>query len=201
MTASKLTVRPTAPAAAGSGRMAELALVERVRRGELGAFEELYRTHAGRLYSLACRMLGNPADAEDLLQEIFLAAHRKLDGFRGDAALGTWLYRLATNQILDHLRSRAARAGQLTDALDDTGTIADTASGRLGDRAVTKLDLERALAQLPEGCRAAFLLHDVEGLEHQEVAHVLGIAEGTSKSQVHKARLRLRALLTRGSSA
>jgi RNA polymerase sigma-70 factor, ECF subfamily len=188
MTASKETV----------GRAAELALVERCRRGELGAFEELYRAHAGRLYSLACRMLGNPADAEDLLQEIFLAAHRKLDGFRGEAALGTWLYRLATNQILDHLRSRAARAGQITDGLDDATVLADAASGRLAERALTKMDLERALAQLPDGCRAAFLLHDVEGLEHQEVAEVLGIAEGTSKSQVHKARLRLRALLTEG---
>jgi RNA polymerase sigma-70 factor, ECF subfamily len=176
-------------------RAAELALVERCRRGELGAFEELYRAHAGRLFSLACRMLGNQADAEDLLQDIFLAAHRKLDGFRGDSALGTWLYRLATNQILDHLRSRAARAGQMTDALDDEAAIADAASGRLADRALTRMDLERALAQLPDGCRAAFLLHDVEGLEHQEVAEVLGIAEGTSKSQVHKARLRLRALL------
>ena len=177
------------------GRPAEMALVERCRRGELGAFEELYRAHAGRLYSLACRMLGNPADAEDLLQEIFLAAHRKLEGFRGEAALGTWLYRLATNQILDHLRSRAARAGQVTDALEDAAVIADAASGRLAERALTKMDLERALAQLPDGCRAAFLLHDVEGLEHQEVGEVLGIAEGTSKSQVHKARLRLRTLL------
>jgi RNA polymerase sigma-70 factor (ECF subfamily) len=169
--------------------------VERCRRGELGAFEELYRAHAGRLFSLACRMLGNPADAEDLLQDIFLAAHRKLDSFRGDAALGTWLYRLATNQILDHVRSRAGRAGQLTDGLDDATVLADAGEHRLGDRAISRIDLERALAQLPEGCRAAFVLHDVEGMEHREVADVLGIAEGTSKSQVHKARLRLRALL------
>src|SRR5947207_8972719 len=149
MTASKLTVRPTAPAAAGSGRMAELALVERVRRGELGAFEELYRAHAGRLYSLACRMLGNPADAEDLLQEIFLAAHRKLDGFRGDAALGTWLYRLATNHCLDYLRSRAGRTNQLTDALDDERGDLEPDRGRLAERALTEIDPERARAQRP----------------------------------------------------
>src|SRR5437660_4220473 len=196
MTASKLTVRPTAPAAAGSGRMAELALVERVRRGELGAFEELYRAHAGRLYSLAVRMLGNQADAEDLLQEIFLSAHRKLESFRGDAALGTWLYRLATNQILDHVRSRAARAGQLTDGLDDASLLADASGHRLADRVIDRIDLERAMAELPEGCRAAFVLHDVEGLEHREVSDLLGIAEGTSKSQVHKARLKLRGLLS-----
>ncbi len=182
MPTSKLTVNP----AASPARAEDMALVERCRSGDLGAFEELYRAHAGKLFSVACRMLGNPADAEDLLQEIFLSAHRKLESFRGEAALGTWLYRLATNHCLDYLRSRAARTNQVTDTLeDDAGQF----------EPVTKMDLERALARLPEGCRAAFVLHDVQGLEHKEVAQALGIAEGTSKSQVHKARLRLRALL------
>jgi RNA polymerase sigma-70 factor, ECF subfamily len=194
MATSKVTVHPSAQAVAPV-RAAELALVERCRRGELGAFEELYRQHSGRLFSLAVRMLGNPADAEDMLQEIFLAAHRKLESFRGEAALGTWLYRLGMNQILDHVRSRAARTGQLTDGLDDATLLADAGGHRLADRAIDRIDLERALAELPEGCRAAFVLHDVEGLEHREVSEVLGIAEGTSKSQVHKARLRLRGLL------
>jgi RNA polymerase sigma-70 factor (ECF subfamily) len=175
--------------------MAEAALVERCRRGEMAAFEEVYRAHSGRLFGLVLRMVGNASDAEDLLQEIFLSAHRKLDGFRGESALGTWLYRLATNQCLDYLRSRSARAGQLTDPLDDEPAMADAGSRGLADQAVAKVDLERALAQLPEGCRAAFLLYDVEGLDHGEVADALGIAEGTSKSQVHKARLRLRGLL------
>jgi RNA polymerase sigma-70 factor (ECF subfamily) len=196
MVTSKGTVHPF-PEGAPAARAAELQLVERCRRGELGAFEEVYRQHAGRLYSLAVRMLGNPADAEDLLQEIFLSAHRKLESFRGDSALGTWLYRLAMNQILDYVRSRAARAGQLTDGLDDATVLADASGHRLADRAIDRIDLERALAELPEGCRAAFVLHDVEGLEHREVSDVLGIAEGTSKSQVHKARLRLRGLLRR----
>lgn len=198
MATSKVTAHPSAPAAAG--RAAELALVERCRRGELEAFEELYRAHAGRLYGLAFRMLGNQADAEDLLQDIFLSAHRKLDSFRGEAALGTWLYRLATNQILDHLRSRAARTEQRTDGIEDEGLLPDTTSHRLADQAIDRLDLERALAELPEGCRAAFVLHDVEGLEHKEIGEVLGIAEGTSKSQVHKARLRLRKILGRGTT-
>src|SRR5437660_10074341 len=158
MATSKGTVHASAGAVA-PGRSAELDLVDRCRRGELGAFEELYRAHAGRLYSLAVRMLGNQADAEDLLQEIFLSAHRKLDSFRGEAALGTWLYRLATNQILDHVRSRAARAGQITDGLEDATVLADAGEHRLGDRAIARIDLERALAQLPEGCRAAFVLH------------------------------------------
>ena len=198
MAPSKVTVQPSAhPVAGAAGRPDDLALVERVRRGDLGAFEELYRAHAGRLYSVACRMLGNQTDAEDLLQDIFLTAHRKLDSFRGDSALGTWLYRLATNLCLDHLRSRAARTNQLSDALDDDPAVPETVGRGLADRTVAKMDLERALAQLPDGCRAAFVLHDVEGLEHREVAQALGIAEGTSKSQVHKARLRLRALLGR----
>ena len=190
-----MSAQPARPGIPATARADELALIERCRQGDLAAFEEVYRTHAGRLYSVACRMLGNRTDAEDLLQEIFLAAHRKLDSFRGESALGTWLYRLATNLCLDHLRSRATRTGQLTDALDDDPGLADEATRSLADRALTRMDLERALAQLPEGCRAAFVLHDVEGLEHREVAAALGIAEGTSKSQVHKARLRLRALL------
>src|SRR3982751_4680411 len=197
MATSKQQVTAPAGGPGTGGRAADLALVERCRRGDLAAFEELYRAHAGKLFSVACRMLGNPTDAEDVLQEIFLSAHRKLDGFRGDAALGTWLYRLATNHCLDYLRSRAARTSQLTDALDDERGYSEPDRGGLAERSITKMDLERALAQLPDGCRAAFVLHDVQGLEHREVADALGIAEGTSKSQVHKARLRLRSLLGR----
>ena len=196
MSSSKVVVHPSASEPAGAARQGDAALVERCRSGDLSAFEEIYAAHAGRLYSLACRMVGNPADAEDLLQEIFLAAHRKLDSFRGDSALGTWLYRLAMNQCLDYLRSRAARTSQVTGALDDEFGLDDVGSRRLAEQTLTKVDLERALARLPEGCRAAFVLHDVQGLEHREVAEILGVAEGTSKSQVHKARLRLRALLS-----
>ena len=196
MATSKATVPSSAADGAAGSRVEEQALIDRCRKGELAAFEAIYRAHSGRLYSLASRMLGNPADAEDLLQEIFLAAFRKLDSFRGDSALGTWLYRLATNLCLDHLRSRATKSGQLTDALEEEPALADASSRRLADRAVDRMDIERALTQLPPGCRTAFVLHDVEGLEHREVAELLGIAEGTSKSQVHKARLRLRAILS-----
>ena len=187
---------PLAAQPVQAGRAQEMALVERCSRGDLAAFEEIYKAHSGKLYSLACRMLGNPADAEDLLQDIFLSAHRKLEGFRGESALGTWLYRLATNHCLDYLRSRAARSNQLTDTIDDELPLPDAGSRGIAERTVSKMDLERAVAQLPEGARAAFVLHDVQGLEHKEVAEALGIAEGTSKSQVHKARLRLRALLS-----
>jgi RNA polymerase sigma-70 factor (ECF subfamily) len=194
------TSKVTGPAGTAHGawtRPEEQQLVERCRAGDLAAFEAIYRAHSGRLYSVACRMLGNPADAEDLLQEIFIAAHRKLGSFRGESALGTWLYRLATNLCLDHLRSRAAKTSQLTGTLDDEPGLADAGSRGLADRTVDRMDLERALALLPEGCRTAFVLHDIEGLEHREVAEALGVAEGTSKSQVHKARLRLRAILGR----
>jgi RNA polymerase sigma-70 factor (ECF subfamily) len=186
---------PLAAPPVPAGRAEDTALIERCRRGDLGAFEEIYKAHSGKLYSLACRMLGNPTEAEDLLQEIFLSAHRKLDSFRGESALGTWLYRLATNQCLDDVRSRAARSNQVTDTIDDDPALLDVRSRGIADQTVAKMDLERAVAQLPDRARAAFLLHDVQGLEHREVAEALGIAEGTSKSQVHKARLRLRALL------
>jgi RNA polymerase sigma-70 factor (ECF subfamily) len=182
----------------GPSRQDDLELAERCRRGELGAFEELYRSHAGRLYQVAFRMVGNAADAEDLLQDIFLSAHRKLESFRGESALGTWLYRLAVNLCLDYLRSRTGRAIQLTDPLDDEHGLPEANARGLAERTLTRMDLERALAQLPVGCRTAFVLHDIQGLEHREIGEIMGIAEGTSKSQVHKARLRLRSLLSPG---
>jgi RNA polymerase sigma-70 factor (ECF subfamily) len=157
----------------------------------MGAFEELYRAHASRLYNVACRLLGSPADAEDLVQEAFLQAHRKLDTFRGDAALGTWLHRLLVNLGLDYLRSRAGRTAALTSGMDDVNYVPSARPDTVAER----LDLDHAIARLPEGSRAAFVLHDVEGLDHREVAAVLGVSEGTSKSQVHKARLRLREML------
>ena len=171
-------------------------LAERCRRGDPGAFEELYRTHAGRLYSLVLRMAGSAQDAEDLLQEVFLTAHRKLGSFRGESALGTWLYRMAVNHCLDFLRGRQNRMARATDSLDEDGAAEPADVGPVIPSAIAKLDLERAIAALPAGCRAAFVLHDVEGLEHREIARLLGVSEGTSKSQVHKARRKLRAALT-----
>jgi RNA polymerase sigma-70 factor, ECF subfamily len=176
-------------------RAADAELVARCRNGDLDAFEQLYRQHAPRLYSLASRMAGTSADAEDLLQEIFLLAHRKLDSFKGDSALSTWLYRLAMNVCLDFVRSRQARTGRLTDSLDDERPGAPPAPQTQPLNGVARIDLERAVARLPDGCRAAFLLHDVEGFEHREVASILGVSTGTSKSQVHKARLKIRTYL------
>ena len=127
----------------GDVRNADLELVGRIKSGDGSAFEALYRQHATRLYNLASRMIGTHGEADDLLQDIFLLAYRKLGSFRGESSLGTWLYRLAMNQILDHVRSRAARTGQLTDGLDDTSLLADAAGHRLADRAIDRIDLER----------------------------------------------------------
>jgi RNA polymerase sigma-70 factor, ECF subfamily len=178
---------------------ADVRLAARCRTGDLAAFEELYRVHSTRLYAVAYRMLGHAEDAEDMLQEIFLLAFRKLSTFKGDSSLGTWLYRLGVNACLDRLRSKARRNDQHTEWLDDEVPPA-RATTQAGEGVLHRLELERAVRELPAGCRAAFLLHDVEGFEHREIASMLGIAEGTSKSQVHKARMRLRGLLGRSAT-
>jgi RNA polymerase sigma-70 factor (ECF subfamily) len=178
-------------------RTADLELAARCRAGDADAFEELYRQHARRLFSLVVRMVGSADEAEDLLQEVFLQAHRKLAGFRGESTLGTWLYRLTMNHCLDHLRGRQAKMSRATDSLDDEESAEPMAPAPAVPAAISRMDLEKAIASLPPGSRAAFLLHDVEGFEHREIAGILGVSEGTSKSQVHKARLKLRALLRR----
>jgi RNA polymerase sigma-70 factor (ECF subfamily) len=176
--------------------VAESRLVARCLAGEADAFKEMYDSHATRLYNLACRITGSTADAEDVLQEIFLQAFRKLSSYKGEAALGTWLYRLAMNLCLDRVRSKQGKMDRATVALDDErGEAVMPAAGPRADAVVQRLDLDRAVEQLPASYKAAFLLHDVEGFEHHEIGEMLGIAEGTSKSLVHKARLRLRAFL------
>jgi len=177
---------PTSPAA-------DLELAQRCGRGDQDAFEQLYRAHAGRLYTLIVRMVASAETAEDLLQEVFLNAYRKVSSFRGDSSLGTWLYRMAVNHCLDYLRGRHNKMARTTDSIEDDG-IAEPAAPLVAS-AIQRLDLERAIARLPDGCRTAFVLHDVEGFQHHEIATMLGISEGTSKSQVHKARVKLRGML------
>jgi RNA polymerase sigma-70 factor (ECF subfamily) len=177
-------------------RLSDPELVARCQRGEVEAFEVLYRQHSRSLYNLAYRMAGNPSDAEDLLQEIFLLAFSKLSGFRGESSLRTWLYRLAVNRCLDHIRSRSARQREQSVPLDE-GHAAASDAGAIRVR----LDLERAIGALPESYRAAFLLYDVEGFEHREVGQILGVAEGTSKSLVHKARHQIRQFLSNATTA
>ena len=180
----------------GDVKAADLDLVRRCKQGDAGAFEELYRAHSARLYSLLLRMVGAAEDAEDLLQDVFLQAHRKLDSFRGESSLGTWLYRLAVNQCLDYLRGRQSKMTRVTESFEDEAVQEPASPAPVIPAAISRVDLERAIARLPEGCRLAFVLHDVEGFAHHEVAGLLGISEGTSKSQLHKARLKLRLMLS-----
>lgn len=177
-------------------RAADASLVARCAAGDADAFKEIYDSHATRLYNLAWRMTGSPAEAEDMLQDIFLQAFRKLESYKGEAALGTWLYRLAMNLLLDRVRSRHGKMDRATVPLENERgeAVVPEPVGRTSD-VVQRLDLERAVEGLPASYKAAFLLHDVEGFEHHEVGEMLGIAEGTSKSLVHKARLRIRASL------
>ena len=175
-------------------KTADVDLVERCRAGDVDAFAALYREQAPRLFALTRRMGGSPEEGEDLLQEVFLQAFRKLDSFKGDASIGTWLYRLALNHCLDFVRGRRAKMDKITDTLD-AETSHEPVARR--DTPIARIDLDRAIERLPDGCREAFVLHDVEGFDHKEVGRMLGIAEGTSKSQVFKARMKLRALLGR----
>jgi RNA polymerase sigma-70 factor (ECF subfamily) len=184
--------RPAIPFPSKGSTAQDGELLARCRAGDVEAFEAVYKQHAPRLYALASRMAGSPDEGEDLLQEIFLQAYRKLGSFKGEAALGTWLYRLALNHCLDFVRSRKAKMEKVTETLDAETSFQPIARR---DTPIARIDLERALDQLPPGCREAFVLHDVEGFDHREVADMLGIAEGTSKSQVFKARMKLRGLL------
>ena len=165
-------------------RHEERALVQRCRAGDPGAMRQLYLRHAGRLLGLAQRMLGDAAEAEDVLQECFLKAWRGLDRFRGDAAFGTWLYRITINLCRDRARKRQPQPSQI-----------EPGEAWQAPDVLAREQLERALRALPEGYREVLLLHDVLELDHGEIAEVLGVARGTSKSQLHKARARMRGLL------
>ena len=183
-------------AAEAPERLYDYALAQRAAAGDLEAFEEVYKHYHRRVYSVCLRMTCNVSEAEDLTQEVFIHLLRKLGGFRGESALGTWLHRLTVNQVLMHFRRNRARREQPRD--EEHGEQAPAAGGAEHEGRATVLDhiaLSDALARLPEGYRTIFILHDVEGYEHEEVARLLGCAPGTSKSQLHKARKRLRELL------
>jgi RNA polymerase sigma-70 factor (ECF subfamily) len=179
-------------------RADEAALVEAVRRGAPGSHEAIYHRYKRRVFALAMRIVG-AHDAEEVAQEAFIRVFRGLPKFRGDAALGTWIYRLAVNAALSHKSRRAnAPVTERDDAVPEQG-VAAVAESR---DAALRRQLEAALAGLPVGYRTVIVLHDVEGLEHEDVASILGCHVGTSKSQLHKARAKLReALAARGITA
>jgi len=166
----------------------DTGFVARAQAGDTDAFEHLYRTHVGRVHAVCLRMTGNLAQAEEATQEAFVRAWRKLGSFRGDSAFSTWLHRLTVNVVLTGLRSEKRRTARVI------GTDDLTAFERAPRRPApgARMDLEQAIAALPDRARTVFVLHDVEGYRHNEIAAMLGLATGTSKAQLHRARKLLR---------
>lgn len=176
----------------------DLHMVRRAQEGDADAFAALFHAHKARIYSVCLRMTNNTAEAEDLTQDAFLQVFRKLATFRGDSALSTWLYRIAVNTVLMHFRKKALRQISLDEPYNQDAKVVRREYGSRDDRltgCVDRIALARAIKELPDGYRTIFLLHEVEGYEHQEIAELLDCSVGNSKSQLHKAKLRIRELL------
>ncbi len=165
--------------------------------GDLEAFEMLYKKYHRRAYSLCLRMTNSVAEAEDLTQEAFIQLFRKAGSFRGDSAFTTWFHRLTVNQVLMHFRKKSFKNEKTTGDGEMPEKTGLARNYKAQTPILNRMDLKKAIAQLPPGYRSVFVLHDVEGFEHAEVAEMLGISVGTSKSQLHKARLKLRGMLIR----
>ena len=170
-------------------------LAKKAAGGDGKAFEELYRRHYRRVYALTLRMMGNPVEAEDMTQEVFLQLYNKIGMFRGESAFTTWLHRMTVNQVLMHFRKKSTRSELLTEEGETPIQIVKGTENPAQMPVVDRIALDKAINQLPPGYRAVFVLHDVEGHEHEEIARMLGCSVGTSKSQLHKARMKLRQLL------
>jgi RNA polymerase sigma-70 factor (ECF subfamily) len=173
----------------------DIELCRKAGAGSLAAFEMIYQRYHRRTYSLCLRMTNSQTEAEDLTQEVFIQLFRKIGSFRGDSAFSTWLHRLTVNQVLMHFRRRSVKNEKTS---EDGEVPEQTVHGTANPNKMPVIDriaLKNAIAQLPNGYRNVFVLHDVEGYEHEEVAKMMGISIGTSKSQLHKARLKLRGLL------
>ena len=169
--------------------------VQLAATGDMAAFEEVYRTYHRRVYAQCLRMTRSVPEAEDLTQEVFIQLYRKLKTFRGDSLFTTWLHRLTVNEVLMHFRKNAVRRERTTeDGTTPTQIVLGT-QNHVRMSVVDRIALGEAIRQLPPGYRAVLILHDVEGYEHEEIGKILGCAVGTSKSQLHKARMKLRRLL------
>jgi len=172
----------------GGFRKEDDVLVRRAQEGSERAFEQLYRRHVGRVYALCMRLCGNTSLAEELTQDAFVRAWERLGTFRHDSAFSSWLYRLTVNVVLGDIRSRQRRAANLAEARSMTD--AHQSTSRVSPS--MRLDLEAAIAKLSDGARRVFVLHDVEGYKHEEIADMMGIEPGTSKAHLHRARRILR---------
>src|SRR5215471_2744343 len=175
--------------------LSDQVLARRSAQGDMNAFEKIYERHYRRVYSLCLRMTQNPVEAEDLAQEAFIQLFRKIGSFRGESAFTTWLHRLTVNQVLMHFRKRSVKVEQTTDEGEVPVQIVKGTENPNAMPVVDRIALDKAIAQLPPGYRTVFTLHDIEGHEHEEIAKMLGVSVGTSKSQLHKARMKLRGLL------
>ncbi|HTS56007.1 MAG TPA: sigma-70 family RNA polymerase sigma factor [Terriglobales bacterium] len=179
-------------------RLSEAEAIERAKQGDEEAFEVLYHLHKRRVYSLCLRMTANTAAAEDLTQEAFLQLFRKIGTFRGESAFSTWLHRMAVNVVLMQLRKKGLPLVSLEETMETEEESPRKEPGAEDVRlagSLNRLQLEQAIDDLPPGYRMVFLLHDVEGYEHNEIAEMVGCSIGNSKSQLHKARMKLRELL------
>jgi RNA polymerase sigma-70 factor (ECF subfamily) len=181
-----------------SEKLSEADAIERAKQGDAEAFQTLYDLHRRRVFSLCLRMTSNTAAAEDLTQEAFLQLFRKIGTFRGESAFSTWLHRMAVNVVLMQLRKKNLPVVPLDDTAEGEEDAPKKELGAADSRltgAIDRLELQRSIDSLPPGYRAIFVLHDVEGYEHNEIAELVGCSVGNSKSQLHKARLKLRELL------
>ena len=181
-------------------QLTEAEVVKLAQQGDAAAFERIYRLHSRRVYALCLRMAGNPADAEDLTQDVFLQLFRKISTFRGESAFSTWLYRMSINIVLMRFRKKPKAETSL-----DAITNPDEESGRQPEEfgapdlrlngVIDRVALQAAINDLAPGYRAMFILHDIQGYKHEEIARMFGCTSGNSKSQTHKARIQLRELL------
>ena len=181
------------PSTTGEEKAATLECIRRAQAGDVDAFEVLYRENSGRVYALCIRLKGGDrSDATELMQDVFVKAWRRLSTFRGDSAFSSWLHRLAVNTMLENARSDRRRTARVL-SMEDTSLLPGAAAR--SSSVDLKMDMEEAVASLPRGARLAFVLHDVEGYQHQEIAEQLGVSVGTVKAQLHRARRLLRARL------
>jgi RNA polymerase sigma-70 factor (ECF subfamily) len=193
--APALEIVPVPVPAAPDESAPDIDLCRQAAAGSLAAFELIYQRYHRRTYSLTLRMTNSQTEAEDLTQEVFIQLFRKIGSFRGESAFSTWLHRLTVNQVLMHFRRRSVKNEKTS---DDGEMPEQTVLGTANPNRMPVIDriaLKNAISELPNGYRNVFILHDIEGFEHEEVARLLGISIGTSKSQLHKARLKLRGLL------
>jgi RNA polymerase sigma-70 factor (ECF subfamily) len=192
--------------AATTGELSEVEAIRLAQEGDAGGFARLYQLHSRRVYSLCLQMVKDPIEAEDLTQDAFLRTFRKIQGFRGDSLFSTWLHRLTVNIVLMSLRKK--KHPQIS--LDETFESQDEARKPHVEFSVPdlnlngvidRINLESAINQLPSGCKKMLVLHDIQGYEHNEISRILGCTVGNSKSQLHKARVRLRQMLPKSFAA